>query len=242
MLTWDSDFFQMRIARLDGCKLGASEIGEIDTWCRNEKVDCLYFLADANCSETSTNAELGNFEFKDTRMTYEWKSSLGARGIDPRIGTNVSFRRFTESDLDSLVRIARTAHNDSRFYFDQRFSASDCSKLYEAWIRKACVEDYVIVGTLDSIPSGYVTCKITGANSASIGLAAVDREKHGVGIGRAMMDAALAWFSNEGLTNVSVVTQGRNVAAHRFYQSAGFLTRKTENWYHKWYSQNLHNT
>jgi hypothetical protein len=34
---------------------------------------------------------------------------------------------------------------------------------------------------------------------------------------------------------VQVITQGRNYAAQRLYQRAGFVTRKTELWYHKWF-------
>jgi ribosomal protein S18 acetylase RimI-like enzyme len=33
---------------------------------------------------------------------------------------------------------------------------------------------------------------------------------------------------------VSVVTQGRNVAAQRLYQRAGFVTASTQLWYHRW--------
>jgi ribosomal protein S18 acetylase RimI-like enzyme len=69
-----------------------------------------------------------------------------------------------------------------------------------------------------------------------IGLAAVDRGQHGQGIGRAMIDHALPWFSERHVQEIDVITQGRNVAAHRFYQSAGFLTKTVECWYHKWFT------
>ena len=110
------------------------------------------------------------------------------------------------------------------------------AELYEIWIRKACESDHVIVGETDTGPAGYLSCHVSDERAGSIGLAAVDARFHGQGIGRAMIEAALLWFRENGITDISVVTQGRNVAAHRFYQSAGFLTRTIECWYHKWFT------
>jgi ribosomal protein S18 acetylase RimI-like enzyme len=56
------------------------------------------------------------------------------------------------------------------------------------------------------------------------------------GIGPAMREAALAWFAGRGTSDIRVVTQGRNVAAHRFYHGAGFLTCSVEWWFHKWFT------
>jgi ribosomal protein S18 acetylase RimI-like enzyme len=37
-----------------------------------------------------------------------------------------------------------------------------------------------------------------------------------------------------GVQRVSVVTQGRNVAAQKLYQSCGFTTCSVQLWYHWW--------
>ena len=44
-LSWDSEFFGLRIARLDGARLHPDEVEKIDRWCIAERIDCLYFLA-----------------------------------------------------------------------------------------------------------------------------------------------------------------------------------------------------
>ena len=59
----------------------------------------------------------------------------------------------------------------------------------------------------------------------------------GRGGGSALVQGALAWFADRGVTQVLVVTQGRNVGAQRLYQKAGFLTRKVELWYHRWFDR-----
>jgi dTDP-4-amino-4,6-dideoxy-D-galactose acyltransferase len=237
VLDWDSQFFGCRIARLEGARLLPGDVGAIDDWCAAGRIDCLYFLAESGCPQTIATAEANGFGFKDLRITYEWKSALGARGIQPQIGEGVKVRAFTKPDLARLVEIARASHTDSRFFFDQRFNRTRAAELYEIWIRKACESDHVIVGESGGGPAGYLSCHVEDGRAGSIGLAAVDARFHGQGIGRAMIEAALQWFRENGITDIRVVTQGRNVAAHRFYQSAGFLTRTIECWYHKWFTE-----
>ena len=50
------------------------------------------------------------------------------------------------------------------------------------------------------------------------------------------MHAALAWFSESGVRDVQVVTQGRNRAALRLYQRCGFVIEAVELWYHRWFT------
>jgi len=235
ILEWDSHFFGRKIARLEGSHLRADELAGIEQWCARERVECLYFLADSRCADTLAEVEAHGFGLKDIRMTYEWKAALGARGIHPEIGERVVVREHRETDIERLVEVARAAHTDSRFFFDRQFDRDKAASLYERWIRKACAEDYVLVGEIDNLPAGYLSCAQSSAVSGSIGLAAVDSRFHGQGIGRAMIETALRWFTDRRIADISVVTQGRNVAAHRFYQSAGFLTRGIECWFHKWF-------
>lgn len=236
-LDWDSAHFRRRIARLDGERLSQEEWPAIEEWCFHNDVECLYFLADSDCPTTAMVVEQAGFALKDIRFTYQRKVSHASREIVPRIRAEVKARPMRESDLDSLVRIARAAHSDTRFYFDKNFDPADAAHLYDIWIRKACNEDHVIVGEEKGETAGYLTCQRPDANSGCIGLVAVDPRQHGLGIGRAMMDAAIAWFVQQGSTDISTVTQGRNVAAHRFYQSAGFLTRSVKCWYHRWFQR-----
>ena len=238
LLDWDSEFFGCRIATLGGSRLVPLEANEIMQWCVDQRIDCLYFLADSRCAETATIVETNGFAFKDLRMTFQWKLSLGATGLRPQIAPQVNVRAHRESDLAALVRLARSTHTDSRFFFDSRFDRSAAARLYETWIRKACLapDTHVFVGETMGEPAGYLSCHRSGAHAGHIGLAAVDPQFHGQGIGRAMIEAALHWFADKEITDITVVTQGRNVAAQRFYQSAGFLTRSIECWYHKWFS------
>ena len=49
---------------------------------------------------------------------------------------------------------------------------------------------------------------------------------------------AVAWRCAErGLSDVTVVTQGRNVPALRTFESCGFRTTDVGLWFHKWYDR-----
>lgn len=227
ILPWDSEFFGRRIARLDGPGLRADEAGEILDWCTRERVACLYFLANASCHETGATAERHGFASTDLRMTYARRSASSAPAVDAL----VTVRPHHVSDIPTLARIARVAHTDSRFFFDRRFDRSKVEQLFETWVRKACAEDHVLVGELEGQPVGYLSCQRDGG----IGLAAVAPGMQGQGVGGAMLRGALGWFESQGVTDLRVVTQGRNVAAHRLYQRAGFLTQSVECWFHRWF-------
>jgi ribosomal protein S18 acetylase RimI-like enzyme len=237
-LEWDSAFFGWRIARYERNCLSLRDLAVIDAWCAEARIDCLYFLADAGSHESIIAAERAGFGLKDLRVTYEWRASVRARGVDPRVGDTVRVRAYAASDLPELVRIARTAHTDTRFFFDTRFDPARAASLYETWIEQACAgeADVVFVGEQGGRPAGYLSCHLEAPLTGRIGLAAVDRGQHGQGIGRAMIDHALRWFRERHVQEIDVITQGRNVAAHRFYQSAGFLTKTVECWYHKWFT------
>jgi ribosomal protein S18 acetylase RimI-like enzyme len=72
---------------------------------------------------------------------------------------------------------------------------------------------------------------ITDGSRAAIGVGPAAR---GHGVGTALVEALLSWAGSRGAERVTVVTQGRNVAAQRLYQRCGFLTRSIHLWYHHW--------
>jgi ribosomal protein S18 acetylase RimI-like enzyme len=136
-----------------------------------------------------------------------------------------------------LKAIARVSHRDSRFYVDGRFDVDRCDALYQTWIEKSCNgwADHVVVADCAGETVGYVTCHVRGS-VGQIGLVGVDAAHRGQGSGRAMVAAACEWFDRRGLANVSVVTQGRNTAGVRLYQSIGMTVRSIELWFHRWFT------
>ena len=233
LLGWDSEFFGFPIARVCGDQLDRELAAEIDRWCRDRQIACLYFLADSRDPGTARCAEDSGYRLVDVRVTLD--SELG----EPRDGAFDPSTLGRAEDLDDLVAIARVAHEDSRFYADAGFPRERCAALYETWIRKSFEgdADAVLVGRVDGRASGYLTCRLAAAEAPTghIGLVAVAERARGRGVATALVRSGLHWFGRNGAQRVEVATQGRNLAAQRLYQAAGFRICSLRLWFHKWY-------
>jgi ribosomal protein S18 acetylase RimI-like enzyme len=241
-LEWDSAFFERRIAALNVPRLTADLVRDALAWCDAEAIDCLYFLADSDDPATATLAYEAGFQFVDARVTLDIKlppppspTQAGRGGESFGVFT---LRPYLPDDLPALKAIARVSYTDSRFYFDPHFPREKCDLLYERWIEKSCAggAEQVIVAEGDQQAVGYITCHLKG-DTGEIGLLGVSETARGGGIGVALIRASLAWFAEQNVSTVQVVTQARNVGAQRAYQRAGFLTRSVQVWYHRWFEK-----
>lgn len=232
-LAWDSIFFGKRIARLLPRRLNPPKIKEALNWCRNQQIDCLYFLADADDFPTIRFAEDQGFRLVDVRVTFERELDF----LDtPEPPEGVKFRLSRKADIPRLEAIAKTAHRDSRFYADAKFPKAACDELYRTWIRKSCgsYADAVWVAEQRGATIGYTACHLREERQGEIGLVGISRESRGTGVGRRLIFEALRWLSQHGMRHARVVTQGRNARAQRLYQRSGFVTRSVELSYHLW--------
>jgi dTDP-4-amino-4,6-dideoxy-D-galactose acyltransferase len=236
-LDWDSQFFGFTIARATSTRLTPESTAAILSWCETHGVNCLYFLAAANDATTVRLAEENGFRFVDIRMTLRRRLD----GVSTsRIGKTVDDIRLSSvDDIPALCAIARTNHQDSRFYFDSNFPRQRCDALYETWIGKSCrgYAEAVMLAEVQDKVAGYISCHLSTQNQGQIGLSGIAADYRGRGLGQKLVNAALRWFVHQDVNQVDVVTQGRNHQAQRLYQRCGFLTQRLELWYHRWFAQ-----
>lgn len=231
-LEWDSSFFGSRIARLQRRRLDAATLNEALVWCRDNRIDCLYFLADADHAATVRLAESDGFQLTDVRVTLE--RAVGE--ADALAPSSDEIRLAREPDLTALRAIARTAHHDSRFYFDEHFDRGKCDLLYETWVENSFhgFAQAVLVAEVEGRAAGYLTCHLKGTES-QIGLVGITAENQGRGLGSRLIRHFLSWSREQGATRALVVTQGRNLAAQRLYQRNGFISSSLQLCYHLWF-------
>jgi dTDP-4-amino-4,6-dideoxy-D-galactose acyltransferase len=234
-LSWDSDFFGCRIARVLPSRLSPEIAARVETWCNTNRIDCLYYLADADDEQTIRLAQAHRFGLVDVRLTLSRKLSELDTKAAPCAAAAI--RPAVQEDLPALRAIARQSHRDSRFYFDLNFPREKCDAFYELWIEKSCrgFADAVLVAERESRAVGYITCKSCEPSTGQIGLLAVDAASVGLGLGSALITSALDWFRERVHQQVLVVTQGRNIRAQRSYQRAGFLSESLRLSYHRWF-------
>ena len=230
-LDWDSQFFDLRIARLNRRRLDEASLKETLSWCRANHIDCLYFLADSDDARTCRLAERNGFFQTDVRMTFERALSENDLISSPR----EAVRLAREEDFSALRAIARAGHRDTRFYFDEHFERTKCDLLYETWIANSFngFAQAVLVAEVDGKAVGYITCHLRG-QEAKIGIVGVATGRQGAGLGTKLVQHFLSWSVRQGARRATVVTQGRNVAAQRLYQRNGFVTASFQLWYHRW--------
>lgn len=235
LLTWDSDFFGVRIASINGNRLSMEEEIAIKAWCLENRIDCLYFLADPSETSTIRLAEESGFHLVDIRVTLNRKISAMPSVWQPEAP---SIRLAEASDIQDLRPIAAINHRDSRFYHDGGFPLERCDELYSTWIEKSCAgfAEAVLVSAPAGVAVGYLSCHLRDTGIGQIGLVGVSSGCQGKGLGKQLLDESLRWFAAVGVDRVAVVTQGRNIAAQRLYQRMGFITESVQLWYHKWFS------
>jgi dTDP-4-amino-4,6-dideoxy-D-galactose acyltransferase len=233
-LSWDSEFFGCRIARIKPGILDAAAGAGILRWCSAERIDCLYFLADPSSAASLSWAEDNGFRLLDIRTTLHCDlPAVLAAGPGP--GGPALVAPCNPGQLPALRRIARLSHRDSRFFWDPHLRAKS-DELFETWIAKSCegYADMVLVAELDGAAAGYITLHYSSAQDSTIGLFAVGPEARGRGVGIQLVRGGLEWLRSQGASGSRVVTQGRNLGALKLYQRAGFRVESLQLWYHLW--------
>lgn len=227
ILPWDSRFFGVTIGRLQDP--APADVTAAVGWARAEGVRCLYALVDATRTPALRALEDEGFRLTDVRLTLDRAAAGMAEAAHGTI------RPARAADAAALEALARVSHRNTRFYEDGRFDRARCDDLYATWIRRAldAPDTSVIVPDVDGRAAGYLT--VEKGPEARIGLVAVAPEHQGRGFGDALLAEAVRVAQAHGSERLSVVTQGRNSRAVRFYERGGFRTRSCEFWYHRWF-------
>lgn len=234
-LNWDSNFFGLRIAKVNKPQLDPPGMAEILSWCEQNSIDCLYLLADSTDQESIRLAEDNHFRLVDLRMSMLCQVDSST---DAQLPTyDFTIRPAQSQDINRLRSIARSSFTLTRFYSDGCFPREKCDDLYDVWVTRSCegFADQVLVAIYNGVPQGFITLHLK-PEAGEIGIIGVSQETRGLGIGKALVESALSWYHNQGIRQVTVATQGKNYQAQNFFQHNGFDVYNMHIWYHKWFS------
>lgn len=217
LMTWDSEWWGVQVAK--------ATHPDVDRWAAENTVGLMWLLVPSDRPEEAQEAEARGWRFMDVRVEFE-------RWTEPRTGGWYPIRSADVDDLSALVKIARSSHRITRFYADPSLDDDRCDDLYGAWITSSLNGWARTVLVIGEDPLGYVTVH-EESGVASIGLIAVRADSRNEGVGRQLVLGALGYAHMIGCSQMTVVTQGRNVAAQRLFQKCGFRTESTALWFHK---------
>ena len=206
-LKWDSDFF--------GYPVGIMNLGALD-------MDEQQLLADSKMFKlvyvTGLNPQ------KSSLLSHgDSKKVFGKPPVDH--GTDAWVAEMPNEKMAEAVRIGLQSGLWSRFALDKRFCNNEFERLYRTWVERSVTQEIayktltVLVG---GEPTGIITLSRNGDHESSIGLFSVDSEHRGQGIGKSLLKAADTLSCKRGDSQLTVATQGKNIAACEVYQRFGF--------------------
>lgn len=142
-----------------------------------------------------------------------------------------TIRAYRESDLEALRRITAVCFDGvsiDRNIEDAFGLIGDVDwtrrKLAEIDDDVAAHPNGIFVADVDGISAGYITTRINEQTKIGrIPNLAVDPEFQGSGLGRKLIEHALAYFKSEGMLCAKIETLEQNEIGSAFYPSMGFV-------------------
>lgn len=233
-LNWDSEFFGFNVGRAfiyKGDEAGAQEIYNL---AKQDGFRIVYVVL--NEWDPSINEAL----IKTGARLID-KKTLYARTVAPEPKQACTFPVIAYDDrffTNDLIELALASGKYSRFLVDEGFGKEPFEKLYMEWLRNSVngkFADKVWLAIDNNRVIGFVTAKKSAEEkSGQVGLIAVSEAYRGKKIGQALMNTCNDWYLANRLQQATVVTQGDNTPACKFYESVGYQVGKVEYYYHLW--------
>lgn len=226
VLQWDSDFFGLRIGRVDlWTKADALELQSHHEELKMQ-FDLLYIF-DAN----AVGFKADGATLVDEKILYS--KPCESRKQYPEI----SFFHAAKPSED-LYRLALISGGYSRFKLDERLPKGSYERLYNRWIENACPQEgtnkqILLYKNENDVVCGMITIDYQD-ELGHIGLVAVDTAIQHQGIGGKIMSTLDGYLFDHGIKKLEVPTQKANIDACRWYEKNGFAIQSIIPIYHWW--------
>jgi len=232
ILDWDSNFFEVKVARITQPRLGAQPLAEVISELRKDNVRLAYWPS-LEEFDSEFIEQYGGF-LADRKTTF----AMNFQSIDfDRVISTDIVEPFTESMcMADLERLAVQSGEHSRFASDPNIPREKFIALYTSWIKES-VRKTIASEVLVILDSEKITGMITLGEKngrGDIGLIAVDSEYRGRSYGEKLVRAAQKWFIARGYDQGQVVTQGTNIPACNLYRKCGYSIEHIAYFYHFW--------
>jgi ribosomal protein S18 acetylase RimI-like enzyme len=218
-LPWDSQFFGVTIGRAEVAE--DRDLEAVIAAARESEVACLYVVVPGAETAAVEAAIRAGSILTALRLVLEHQGEASLIQAS-------EVRRATVKDSAQIMGLSAKLAPFSRFAQDERFERERIEEMYRIWALNCLRDGEVFVGG-----AGHdgMLALARRAGPLTIDLVYVDDAARGTGLGRALLDAAVATAGGHA---TSVVTDVRNLTAVRLYESAGFRARSLDAILHLW--------
>ncbi len=223
MLNWDSEFFGIKIGKLELNSDFSLDINNLNF----SDFELIYVFSK---EKVEFNNGGDRFFLADKKVTFEMNTSNSLL----QSGDVIEYK--SKLITDDLINLSLISGKYSRFNKDSRINEKKFQKLYKTWIirsvkREIC--EIVFVKKINEKIIGFVTLAISNQIGV-IGLISVDSDFQKMGIGKFLINACLIFLQDRGIEKIEVATQMENSNAVMFYEKCGFKIKEITNIYHFW--------
>jgi len=228
-LEWDSSFFGYQVAAIGP---QCDDIIGILPLLKEMKYKLIYLFSETHEHELQKKVEIMGLSPIDIRVTLSCtleKVNQPANEIEMYL---------TEEINDDLLQLAYRSGIYSRFATDPLLGTEKFRQLYSLWLERS-LKKVIAHGTFvyrhEKKIVGFITYQLdASAKKGKIGLIAVAEGMEGKGIGTKLIHAVKHILSENGCTELEVVTQKQNLPALKLYDKSGFSITEELLIYHIW--------
>ncbi len=247
MLKWDSDIFEIKMARVRNLIENDNSIGLknkllkfIIQECKDKGINHLSCKVYSDDITSIHTLERNGFRLMDTLLDYVFDfRKYSIQEFNPPC----IIRPFNEKDIESIVELARKTFSShfGRFNVDRKLRGK-ADKLYSEWAKNSCegYGDIVFVAELNKKVVGYSVWKtvnwskkLLGINIGSYSIAAVHPDAYGKGIFKALTLAGMKWLKGK-VDIVEGPTHINNYPVQRGYTTLTWKIVDARHTFHKW--------
>lgn len=225
-MTWDSDFFGLRIGRVDVASEEDAMLLSSQADSLKECFDLIYVFARHGLAFSGRYAKLVD---EKTVYTMEGIPCLEAN-------CNVIVWDCKRGMTEDLLHLALVSGQYSRFRLDDRFPEGSYERLYSRWMEQSvnqALATEVFCYMVEDVPRGLVTLDRKDG-VGTIGLVAIHEDFQHRGIGSAMMQHVIAYSKKTQVDKLTVATQLGNNPACKLYEKSGFKVQSVTDVWHWW--------
>jgi len=211
---FDSGFLGGPVYRLALAE--AADLSALPGWAGTEGVRLVMARVPASAVDVQRCLEAAGFRAIERLVTLERPLA-----DTPPMPDGVRLAR--PEDVVPCVAMARTAFRYDRFHADRRIDPAAAGALKAKWVENGLTgrADAPLVAVEDGRAAGFNLCLRNG-DAGVIDLIATDPQVRRRGVGRRLVQAALAHYAAAGAARMRVGTQADNAPSLAMYRAAGF--------------------